>query len=321
MLVWGTFGTQLSPARGPKHIAKPPGRDELWKLDVRALGYSPPVNREGGPFPLPAVGTVCFLHDQLVVTFITRTVSAPLPHRGETDTLPLHLHALFIDSMTGQLRATREWPTASDRSRIAPASQGNFVVITPDRLILYSPEIMLLKEVALSLSREAMLVSFSAEVSSPDARNLLITYDLPNGEIRWYKWFDLDNLQHIKDWFSDGSEWTFGISDSGMAIEFGIGGTRIGAPGNPTNWLCPPTDEYCFNSTFVSDNTLFGWSSGNRSRGSMGLRVMLTDGRVLSEQMLPRGEVIQPFHPSVGGRQFAIAVYQGRGGNERELYT
>src|ERR1035437_456557 len=104
---------------------------------------------------MPRVGPLCIVADEAIVTFVTRVEATALPRRGQADdsSLPIRLQALFVDTSTGQLRTRREWPTASDRSRIAPASGGRFVVITPDELLLYSPDMSPLKELELSLSR------------------------------------------------------------------------------------------------------------------------------------------------------------------------
>jgi len=176
MLVWVTFGTTSSLARGRKEVARLSTDDALWKLDVRALGYEAPAVREWGPYvPLPPVGPLCFLAaGRIVVTFTTRTTPAALSRREDIDTpsLPLRLHALFVDSKTGQLQTEQEWPTGSDRSRITRASSG-FVVVTPERLALFSPEIMPLKELVLSEREEAELASFRPQ-ASPGAKFLLI---------------------------------------------------------------------------------------------------------------------------------------------------
>lgn len=315
-LFWATCGTTLSLGR--KEVTQPSGQGALWKLDVRALGYSPSRVKEGGPHPLPRMEPLCFLtNGYIVLTYTTRIPPQGLPRREDVDapSLSLRLHALFIDSKTGQLQTVREWPTASDRSRISPAP-GGFVLVTPERLVLFSLEIAPLKELDLALAREAELGSFRPE-SSPGGKFLLIKYEAPTGVYQWYKLVNLTDLEITKYWGSYSGGRVGAVSDDGMVTAgFAGEGIKIGRPGNPTDSPCRSTDKHCLNGTFVSQNALFGIEPP-RAHREFSMHLSRIDGTAIFDQELHHGEVIKPTYPAVGGQRFAVAVYRGKGGIKR----
>ena len=128
----------------------------IWKLDVGALGFANPHRPESSRGPFPHDPTGYLVGGQIVVTFVTRVAPEGVPRRDQPDeSLPFRLHALFIDATTGKVRTDREWPTASARSCVLPSPGGKFLVFTPDKLLLYSPSLELLKELSLSLRSRA----------------------------------------------------------------------------------------------------------------------------------------------------------------------
>ena len=248
-------------ARADAESTAPP----LWQLDVRALGYTPPNTHEEG-YTVPRVGPLGFVADKVIVTFVTRVLPNELPRRGQAgdSSLPLRLQALFLDGRTGELRTRREWPTASDRSRIAPAPGGNFVVITPDQLLLYSPDFSRLRELELSLSREAALTSLGFQ-QSPAGRYLLIDYLLPGGEEGRYRWVDLENLQPAGSWAARlGNELInlLSISDTGLQLGASWEGAMLRAQDGPWRLLWPHADGFGYieHGSFVNDSTIFWWA-------------------------------------------------------------
>src|ERR1700722_7757795 len=133
------------PATSVAGKPSPTAQVPLWKLDVRALGYvrytvADPVNRKA---PL---GQFSFTEpDRIVVTFVSHISSDALSIRDKPDRSSLRLHAFFLDARTGQLQTTQEWPTPSLRSGIIPTTEGKFIVVRPDKLVLYSSGLQLLK--------------------------------------------------------------------------------------------------------------------------------------------------------------------------------
>jgi hypothetical protein len=263
---------------------------------------------------------LCFLADgRIVVTFTTRTTPEALSRREDIDSpsLPLRLHALFVDSKTGQLQTAREWPTGSDRSRITPAPAG-FAVVTPERLALFSPEIVPLKELVLSERQEADIVSFQPE-ASPGAKFLLIKWGSRDGMRELYKLVNLSDLQVIMYWGSPVAGRVGAVSDDGMVTSGDWGERmRIGKPGNPTRSPCPSTDKYCLAGVFVSQDSLFGVVppyAPDKLHQVWSMHLKRTDGTTIFDQELPHGDMIQPISRGVGGQRFAVAVYHGKGGS------
>ncbi len=214
----------------------------IVQLNVRTLGYAPQ------PFPTENYGwlgidPICFLSaDTVAITFVTREAPAALPRRGQSDeSLPYRLHALFIDTKTGKVMDTRDWPSSSPRSRVLPATGQKFVVLTPDRLLLYSPEFTLLNQLDVTWGRESIKDHWEV-ARSPAGKYLLIHYEpqadakrieqlpptvdvLDWNPVEQFEWIDLENLQVVEHWatkicpdcfFTLGFYDTFGISDDGM---------------------------------------------------------------------------------------------------------
>lgn len=311
--------TLSSLARGDRRAAVQHG--PLWAIDVRALGYIPPTIHEGGPFPAPAVQPVCFVDDKdIVVAFIVRRSRGPLPRRGEITQLPLWLRALFIDSQTGKLLNQQEWPTASDRARIAPVQGAGFVVITPDLLTLYSTGLRKVKELSLNLSTDPRLdiESFNPQ-TSPSGRYLLLQYESRNGVQEGYEWIDLQKLRILRQWdyVDTMRQRTFSPSDDGTAVDaVGGKGTGVGVPGtDPTDFPCPSTNPHCLSGVFVSIDRLFSSSSPNRIR-RFSIRLTRSDATIVFDQELTNDETVQPPYPVRGGGRFAIAIYKGHGGSQ-----
>lgn len=265
--------------------------------------------------------SICFVDDQeIAVGFTIRTAPGSVARRGEITQLPLWFHALFIDSQTGKVLIEQKWPTASDRTRIAPVQGTGFVVITPDLLTLYSTGLRKLKELSLNLSADprAEIHSFTPQ-TSPSGRYLLVEYESRNGVQEGYKWIDLQKLQILKQWdyVDTMRQRTFSPSDAGTVVnEVGDKGTAIGVPGtDPTDYPCGSTNPHCLGGVFVSNDRLFSSSPPNRIR-RFSIRLTRSDATVVFDQELADGETVQPSYPVRGGGRFAIAVYKGHGGSQ-----
>src|SRR5580704_8351470 len=219
-----------------------PAASPILQLNVRALGYAPE------PWPIENYGRigidpVCFLsNDAVAITFVTREAPGALSRRGQSDELlPYRLHAFFIDPKTGRVINTRDWPSSSLRSRVLPATGQKFVVLTPDRLLLYSSEFNLLGQLDVTWGRESIKDHWEV-AHSPGGKYLLINYE-PQADAKridqlppttplsdWepverFERIDLENLQEVERWttkichdcfFTLGDHDAFGISDDGM---------------------------------------------------------------------------------------------------------
>lgn len=276
---------------------------------MRGLGYTPPIthNEKLVGWELPSIQPLCFVGaDKVAVTFTVPRSTESLPRRGDIGLLPLLLKGLFLDVKSGNLGATREWPSATNRARITPVFGTGFAVLTPDMLTLYSSTLTLLNESPLLLSREAQPMSFTP-YASPSGRYLLINYDPFKGNYGFNVLISLTELEVLKKWPSLDVRTTGWISDDGKAINIddrpGETGGSIGPPGELTaNFPCPPTSKACagalllLNSSFVSNDRLFSTTPPTRAR-RFSIWVLRTDGIVVLDQELPESEVIRPFYP------------------------
>jgi hypothetical protein len=311
----------VAPARTPP----------LWQLDVKALGYgSLKWHRDELIAMRVDVAALSFAgKEYAVVTFVTREATKGLPRRSSPDeSLPYRMHALFVDAETGALRATREWPTASERAGVLPATGGNFVVLTPDKLWLYSEDFHLLHELNLLLSSRAHdeWWQFSA---SPNRRYILLMYAADSRHCR-FEWIGLDDLAILRSWQEDSKENVWRGREDLVVLGGHLGSLYEGVMAMPfqrgfflTRYLDGPWRLVRF-SRPVASLGAFGFLSGrlliSAEQSVKGLRkgnitLIRTDGEVLFQQDFPDNELFTCLAPSADGQRFAIATDKGKGGS------
>jgi hypothetical protein len=274
------------------------------------------------------IGQILFPSDnQLVVTYISQARTETFPRRSQAEASSnLQLEALFVDPNLGRLRARRQWPTFSDKARIGPASGGKFVVVTPDDLTLYSPEIQALRKLDLDVGREAIPGEWNAS-ASPGGKYLLISYSPRSNEGGWmgdaiteFELIDTELLRITRSWTDKGfgGIHPFYCLDDGeiVAINGTGGATVIGPPGGPWRVFQAPWPPRCaphLKKTPVTDDAIFGGTTLSIDRWCYSLT--LTTGEVVFAQQFADKETVRWLAASGGGRRFAIAVYRGRGGS------
>ena len=293
-----------------------------WRLDLRALGFVHDPPREELDTSLQ-LDPICFLaNDTVAVTFATREAPATLPRRGEAGpSLPFRLHALFVDTGSGQLRTAHEWPTAHYDSRVLPATNGRFIVLTPDKLMLYSPPMELVKELDISLSQRASIGCWRPYVS-PSGRAIVIRYE-PKGdkappECEWIRAEDLTVLQR---WTARGFSGLFhNISDE-LLVGYGAG-IRIREPDAPWRQICWDPQRGCdMDPQFINNDVLFTYTDAGTV---IEFSLIRTDGTILFRQDFPPSATLRcrrlfsggyPARPSADGRRFALPIGKLYGGS------
>lgn len=315
VLVTGPAGSRLSLASGHKQA-----QVSLCRVNVKALGYVPQrVGREReSPFDLgerlsfPA-------QNQVVVSFVTAArgngnAEAGLARRGQPSAaLPYRLHAFFIDSTTGKVRGTREWPTSSKWSWVARAPKGQFVVITPEGLMLYSPGMQEIKHLDLPITKESIKDAWSIR-PSPGGTYLALEYE-PEAEERQAgeavlrrELVDTENLRVIRQWtVKGGGGAPISISDNGTTHIY----YKIGRLNEPQRILCYPYATYCGGS-LISNHAILAVSMPEKGVASIGL--MSTSGNLFFQQSFRRGEIVRRSATSANGERFAISLNRGKGG-------
>jgi hypothetical protein len=321
------------------------GSGPMWHLDVGRLGYTPEPVPQGGAAPLLGIDRVCFLsNDTLAITFVTRVAPIALPRPDQPDeSLPYRLNALFVNTKTGSIISTRDWPTASTRSRILPTTGGSFVVLTPDELSLYSPTFDLLKQLRLPLERDALKDDWDAN-PSPGGRYLVLNYvrktDLkpppaptkdhakpkknltlaeidalvPKEDVQ-VAWIDLETLSIIKNWvINDSMDFPQFISDAGVAFSW----TKTGNPDGPWSPFC--NDFFCNVGwkRVISDNAVVSEGFVEHTGDRRWISLVNMQGKSVFRDVLGPKEILRfpVASPAADGASFAVAVLKGKGGSE-----
>jgi hypothetical protein len=287
-----------------------------------------------------------------VVTFVTRESPATLPRRGQDDEkLPFRLHALFIDMVAGSVVASLEWPTSSVRSRVLAIPGGNFVVLTPDQLLLYSSEMNYVKRLELPLNREAIKNDWYA-YPSPGGKYLLFGYEPATEEKRLagvpvellgkqeiehrFEWIGLENLQVVQSWAVKNwpDVYPMAISDEGMAQDWTYDNGSIATvgmlPNGPWRRLVSPLDSHQeLLGRFINNETILDmrYMGGQDKNVQVWMGLVNTRGELLFQETFSKGEV--PYEGtrsigeatqtgvvfSAGGQRFALALAKIKGGN------
>ncbi len=187
---WSSLGSELSS------LEETGTGGPIWRVDLGVLGFGPLKWHRDEMIGMPTgVAPICFRsREDLVVTFVTREAPGSLPRRERPDEpLPYRLHALFVNVKSGRLRATREWPTASEKAGVMPATEGNFVMLTPDKLTLYSSELRPIGNLDIFLTHRAHEDWWHVQ-RSPNGRSILIDY-AEDSRYYGFQWVSLDDLR------------------------------------------------------------------------------------------------------------------------------
>lgn len=323
---------------------KGPESSPSIQLNVGALGYtSEPLPLENyGRIGIDPISFLC--NETVVITFIARVAPvAPAPRDKPDDSLPYRLHALFFDSKSGKQLNTHAWPTSSPRSRLLPATGRKFVVLTPDRLLLYSPELSLLDQLDVPWGHEAIKDQWDV-ARSPGEKNILISYEPESDERRLaelppaarnkepvevrFEWIDLENLQVVNRWSTKECVRCFrtvGISDDGMVQRWSNvpGGTPFNSkiveigkpPDGPWRDLCPYYQPYCRPGKFVNNGSIL---ATERNNGLETIWLVSTAGELLFHETFRENETLFASHHagwevSADGNRFAVAVMKIKG--------
>ena len=285
---------------------------------MRSLGYTglAPKQEQAGFHLRP--NPLCFSEDKvLIATFITREDVTTLARRNEPNaTLPLRLHAIFLDAEAGKTRHTKEWSITRPRGGVIAAGDGRFAVLTPAMIALYSPNLELVKDFKLSSEQQSHLWDFHV---SSSGKSILAQYQYLGAH---YQWLDSDSLE------PQGALWSeslpvLSISDDKEIASFRD--TYVKAKGidifealiqprdGPQRTVCRVLAGQagsCGEPEFVSNDLLALWMPH-------GFRVVPKTGSdALFKASFRNDEWLGlPLYPSAGGKRFAVTVWEHKGGS------
>ena len=234
-----------------------------WGADLRsAVGSTPLPYEYSGHYEIkdaPVTSLWFTDNDTIVATFVTHKDEAGNPklYGREGKSLPLRLRAVFLDSASGKITATREWPSESRHAGIVATLGGKFVTQTGNELMLYSSDLEKLK--TLSLPPSPSQFEWYA-IPSSTGKNILLTIGHEEWMSSW-KWVETDNLELAHSWEAQ-PVGTVSITDDKIALstlcaDFGCEQPpKLEIRGLATDWsiIGPGRNGYIF---FVNEDELF----------------------------------------------------------------
>ena len=117
-------------------------RVPILSLDLRALGYLPPVAQRDLRYYNFLRGAVTFLDDQtLAVSFFKKNEHPGLSRRDGTPGSAVVFHTVFLDPPTGRVRDQRTWGNAANAAALQAFHDGSFFVQDGEWVRLYSNQL------------------------------------------------------------------------------------------------------------------------------------------------------------------------------------
>lgn len=149
----------------------------LWRIDLHPLGYPPDSPDLQWRRDLDEFDTVDFVSENTVVaTFVTHeNVPEPQKRDDPNHLRPYRLHAIFLDSATGKVLKTLDWPADDPNIGIFPRYDGSFLLFSTERIVLYSADWKPVKELALP-ELTAPHSNLSGIAQSPSGKLLMIRF-------------------------------------------------------------------------------------------------------------------------------------------------
>src|SRR5580704_1088280 len=266
----------------PKRAVTP-----AWRLDLRSTIGSVPLGLvvgQGHETQLQPHTSLRFLDDAtIVITFVIREGEGnpKLSRRdGSDENLPLRLRAVFLDTATGKVTATRDWPSESRYAHIvATHGNGEFVTERGTQLTLYSKDSRELKRLELPPTKETGWVAHP----SPTGNNIVFIAEnlITRSSVPWI-WVDTDKLRVLRSWEEIQSGWV-GISDKWIAMTacvwFHDCEPYVEVRGFATDWksIASASRHQKPHPQFIDDDLLFLLARPTRLLRSDGEAVLLDD--------------------------------------------
>jgi hypothetical protein len=281
---------------------------------MRGFGYTGLAPKGGKEYQYPLEPVSFSNHKHLIATFLTREATETLARRGESAPLPLRLHAIFLDSGDGTLRARREWSISKLQGGVIPTGNGNLAVIAPPQLMFYSAALDPINQIGL---REGDFLS--PILSSPSGGAILLSYEFAKPEFQrtrygpirltdhvTFRWIDTHRMCVTREWSEDGYVGVKSISDEALAVYRNPAlplhsEVLIGHLDGPRRTVC----SSCGFPKFV------------KAEGPHELKLISTTGEVLFTQAFRQNEGVGwgRLRSSPDGRRFAMPLWQYKGGS------
>jgi hypothetical protein len=117
-------------------------RVAILSLDLRSLGYLPPVAQRDLRYYSFLRGAITFLDEQtLAVSFFKKNEHPGLSRQDGTPGSAVVFHTVFLDPSSGRVRGQRTWGNAANSSSLQAFHDGSFLVQDGEWVRLYSNEL------------------------------------------------------------------------------------------------------------------------------------------------------------------------------------
>jgi hypothetical protein len=192
-----------------------------WVTDLRAIVKNKPLPYVyAGTYEIKgALATsLWFTNDQtLIATFVTREGEDGNPklsgRKGES--LPLRLQAVFLDSVSGKVTASRKWPSDSRNASVIATLHGKFVTQTGNELTLYNSNLEEIKSINLPPSSSQF--EWHATPSSTGENILLRMGQESKQSLFSWMWIKTQTLDVVHSWEAQ-PEGYVSITDDRLAL-------------------------------------------------------------------------------------------------------
>ncbi len=153
-----------------------PSNKFAWRVDLHPLGYpadDPMLQRRRD---LHDFDTLDFLSETVeVATFLTQEPAHDLRTRDVSTPAPYTLHAIFLNTASGKILNTLEWPVPDSNAGIFSRYDGSFLFFSTERIVRYSADWQPMKELPLPQLQE-LHVSLLDISESPSGNVVVIRY-------------------------------------------------------------------------------------------------------------------------------------------------
>lgn len=281
--------------------------DPVWTFDLSPFGYSGEHREKPETFAVwPRKKGLAFTDAHVLAAyFVIRQPSPRLTvrrHPRATD--PFQLRAIFLDTATGTVRHTQDWPTdPNSHSELLATYEGKFIVRAGESLALYSSSFQLLSEFPLPLRGENGKRKYWDAQLSPTGRFLFL---------RDWHYPQMAMFRLSSDSFEQRDAWSeqyvnfLAYADDALAKSVDETQVWFRTMGGPWYLLYVPGGLKCAgqiaflnNHTFLVDVCL-------------GIVVLSKQGEILFEDAFPREYRRYPLdrliRTSRGGRRFAVSL-------------
>lgn len=277
----------------------------FMQIDIRKLGYE----RFKGGAPTPTF--IDFTDDDhLAIAWVTLDNPSRARKLGPLKSRPAHLHAVILNTKTGNKESENQWPAPYLPVGFLPIPNGKILVCAGDLLRLFSPSLELIGEQKIpSESERGCWLSFPVgRAVSPSRRTALVLLSTHPDEMEL---LDTNTLAVLSKWTDERAP--SGISDHWLTGECGSP-AKLCLRQIDESWQAfePKGMDQQLKSqkrkmaTFVNDQTIV-------IEGGDKLAATTVEGEVLFQLKSPHKYVFGTPVVSAGGRRFAVIVDRFRG--------